>query len=553
MALSELLHPTPPRRLVELCEGALALDPADRHSDASTLAEGLSAYLKKQADRARALGVLQRAQALGPEIDSLRARAEELRQQAAELLEPLAPHDPVAKKMPGWAKEEEAAEIDRTVATLGAERLSILQTARTIAPDLDAAAELLADHYKDELLTAETKQDAAAVLQAETLLRSYDRGRHSRLLEGKGALSLVTDPPGAELHLYRFVEVERRLVPEFVGMVGRTPVHRLEVPKGSLLVVIRHPDCQEVRYPALIERAGHWQGLRPGSDAPHVIHLPQKGELGENDIYVPAGWCLVGGDEQAGDSLPGMRIWVDAFVVSRFPVTCGEYLSFLNALEQAGRSTDVEAAMPRFRGSAGTDHPLGRGVFDRDAAGRFCLPSSSVQSSGQWSDDHPIVLIDAHAADLYARWRGSVDGLPWRLPNELEWEKAARSVDGRLYPWGNHIDPTWVRVINATAEPPQLASVQAFPIDESPYGLRGAGGNVRELCCNAWTRQGPVRAGEPLRAHPDAPGDALRSVRGGAWSGTPNQSRGAARFAAKPDLFLKTMGFRLARSYESVK
>ena len=48
-----------------------------------------------------------------------------------------------------------------------------------------------------------------AVAEAETLLRTHDRGRHAAWLKGDGALTLHTDPPGASAALHRFEEVDQ--------------------------------------------------------------------------------------------------------------------------------------------------------------------------------------------------------------------------------------------------------------------------------------------------------------------------------------------------------
>ena len=128
-------------------------------------------------------------------------------------------------------------------------------------------------------------------------------------------------------------------------------------------------------------------------------------------------------------------------------------------------------------------------------------------------------------------------------------EKAARGVDGRYLPWGDFFEHTYACVVDSRDGPPGPTSVRHFPIDESPYGVRGMAGNVRDWCLDRWERDGPEVVDGVLRwvsAPPDDPG--FRSVRGGAWTAVAERVRMASRFAAKPDDRFRGQGFRLARS-----
>ena len=75
-------------------------------------------------------------------------------------------------------------------------------------------------------------------------------------------------------------------------------------------------------------------------------------------------------------------------------------------------------------------------------------------------------------------------GKSWRLPTTTEWEKAALGVDGRLYPWGNHLETTYLHIHTDTFDKKenQSASVESFPLDCSVYGVRGLAGNVQDWC-----------------------------------------------------------------------
>ncbi|EYF07233.1 SUMF1/EgtB/PvdO family nonheme iron enzyme [Chondromyces apiculatus] len=542
--LEEVTSAPPSLELSAVCARALSREPHDRFPTAGALAAEIRSWLDGAHRRERALTIVAEAQAETPRIAALRARAETLRAEARTLLGQLRPYDPSSAKATGWRAEDEAERLESEASVAELAWLQTLRAALNEAPDLPEAHEVLADHYHLRLLAAEEARDARAAAGYEALLRLHDRGRHASVLAGDGALTLLTDAAGAEVTAHRYVERDRILTPEPAHALGRTPLRAASLPRGSYLLCIRAPGREEVRYPVLIGRGEHWDGTRPGDTAPHPVHLPRTGDIEADSVYVPAGWFVSGGDPEAGESLPRRRLWVDALIVQRHPVTNAQYLDFLNDLLARGAESEALAACPRApmgRVSHGEDAL----AYERDADGRFHLPAHASPAERRW----PVAFVDWRSATRYARWMAERTGKPWRLLGELEWEKAARGVDGRCMPWGDHMEPTWACIIGSHEGVAGRAPVDEYPIDASPYGVRGVTGNVRDWCANVWRHEGPVVEGGVVLPDVAALGDTdLRAVRGGAWMSPPPLCRLAGRFATPPGDRYGGIGFRLARS-----
>ncbi|WP_437590258.1 protein kinase domain-containing protein [Sorangium sp. So ce1000] len=541
-SLADPAHGVPPE-LVAVCARAMALEPRDRYADGAALAVEVHAFLEGAQRRERALAELRKSAAVVSEVDSLRARAEALRREASALLSSVRPLDPVDAKVPGWAREDEAEGLQREAALLETQWIQSVHGALALDPELPEAHAVLADHYKRRLLEAERAQRAAEAAGFEILLRAHDRGRHAAILSRRGALSLVTEPDGARVMLYRHVSRRRRLSAEPAGELGRTPLVNVPLEQGSYLLRISAPGRAEVRYPVQIERGEHWDARPPESQGPCALFLPLAGEIGDDEVYVPAGFAWTGGDPHAPDSLQQRRLWIDGFVIGRYPVTNEEYLAFLNDLLAEGREDEALRACPRAnRGTvANADEEL---AYARGADGRFSLKEGDPGE--RWRPRGPAVLMDWHGAMAYARWRAARAGKPYRLMHELEREKATRGVDGREFPWGDHFDPTWACMLDSHPGEPGRVEVTEFPLDEGPYGMRGGAGNTRDFCSNRWTMEGP-----PLdkgRLSPDVapPGDeGYRAIRGGAWSSVVDHCRAAARFVLRPDQRRSAVGLRV--------
>jgi formylglycine-generating enzyme required for sulfatase activity len=86
----------------------------------------------------------------------------------------------------------------------------------------------------------------------------------------------------------------------------------------------------------------------------------------------------------------------------------------------------------------------------------------------------PVTWVSIEDARAYAAWAGK------RLPHEWEWQYAAQSKDGRLYPWGQDWDARMVPAPDhgPTRRPP--SDVDAFPHAASPFGVLDLAGNVSQ-------------------------------------------------------------------------
>jgi formylglycine-generating enzyme required for sulfatase activity len=526
--------PPGPEALVEICQRAMDPDPGARFADAAAFAEALRAWLEGARARSRALKIVEEAGALRPEIARHREAAAALRAEAEALAERTAAAAPIEAKRPLWALEDRAAAEERAARQAEVTWLQRLRAALDQAPDLPEARARLADHYQAAQARAEAAGEREAAAEAESWLRTYDDGRHAGWLEGEGLLTLRVSPPGARVTLAPFIERDRRLVPGPARDLGPAPLVELPLAAGSYLLTLSAPGRAPARYPVLLQRQRRWEGELP---------LLLEGALGPEDVYVPAGWYLSGGRERVQkDVLPPRRIWLEGFILRRYPVTNREYLAFLNDLLERGQEDRALALQPREH--TDTSAP-GEAFYGRDSGGRFVLVPDA--DGDLWDPAWPALHVNFEGASAYAAWLATRTGLPWTLPREYQWEKAARGVDGRPFPWGHHFDPTFCSMRHSRPGGALPARVGDFPADESPYGVRGMAGNAVDWCLDPYRPGGPPldARGRPLPLAA-APGEALVG-RGGAWSYNDRACRTDYRLFMKPGFRRSVQSFRLCR------
>lgn len=119
---------------------------------------------------------------------------------------------------------------------------------------------------------------------------------------------------------------------------------------------------------------------------------------------------------------PRHRSWLDAFAIAIRPVSCGEYLAFM---EEGGyrRAEFWLSAGWECVNSRGWEAPL---YWERKDGAWHVFTLSGLEPV---DPSRPVCHVSAFEAAAFAKWAGK------RLPREAEWETAANVLQGRGEVW----------------------------------------------------------------------------------------------------------------------
>jgi len=300
------------------------------------------------------------------------------------------------------------------------------------------------------------------------------------------------------------------------SMLSKEPADRPENLDGAIAILTRYADVSDtLEVPVHISLS--YRARRVAQISAAVVAVAAVGSFGAYEGFKPAPTCThklagmvcfpagsftMGNTPQEVEALqstctddvpncrtiiereqPARRVKLSEFFIDEHEVTNAEFADWLSV--DPGRLTieDDEDQPQRYvrdlQGTLFVDlWKQGSGI-ELQGHKKF-LPRKGMEHM-------PVVQVTWNAALAYCKSRGK------RLPTEAEWERAARGLTSRKYPWGNE-KPRCDGVVfsrgdggTCTALPLGPQPVDEAPQDVTPEGVHGMGGNVSEWVFDAFT------------------------------------------------------------------
>lgn len=214
----------------------------------------------------------------------------------------------------------------------------------------------------------------------------------------------------------------------------------------------------------------------------------------ESDRLAVKGGTFTPGGSTNIEDLGGLTTYVsmpaevEPFKIGRLEVTNAQFAAFLSGLEQRD---NISAYYD-------LNHPAAKIV-------RYGSQFRALKGCG----DYPVTCVTWHGASAFCR---SQEG---RLPDNVQWELAARGYERNLYPWGNEFSISKCNIYGDRDGYAWLSPAETFAQWAGPFGTLNQAGNAYEWVYNP--------------DNPPADGPVVGcDLRGGAWDTLPFTARSDA-------------------------
>lgn len=224
-------------------------------------------------------------------------------------------------------------------------------------------------------------------------------------------------------------------------------------------------------------------------------------------VFISSGTFLFGDRQNLNEP---HYVWLTSYFIAPFEVTNEEFRMFV--ADSSGYHNDAYWTAEGIR-------------WKRENQSRASLFLSSTEEHSRFNQPmQPVTMVNWYEANAFCRWLTKKIGKGrwmYSLPNEAEWEKAARGPDSFDFGLGMVISDTEVNLYNWKKNPGAVVTVEDIETTKknylpNRYGVYNATGNVAEWTQSLhlpFNRTNPFQ--EDDRNHDDNNGS--RVVRGGSW------------------------------------
>jgi formylglycine-generating enzyme required for sulfatase activity len=437
-----------------------------------------------------------------------------------------------------------------------------------------------------------TNNDQVPWISSTPVKKYYLAGGSSTVDEpstGKGKMSIITDPQGADIFVNNQFKGKAPLVINSMNPVTYRVMARLkghddinkkikvntnrkaiatfyfkkQESKGRLYVTTNPSDCI-VKILNIIPRYRDGIELDPGAYKIQVskagyttkiktIQIPSSEGV---DFYVELEKQAVSSGISSSGTAGSEQTWTD-------PVTGMEFVSVPAVCYQMGSNSGSSDEKPVHEvcldGFWMAKHEVTNRQYRMFKSGHSSKDYKGVTLN---KDDQPVVYVAWNEAKAFIRWLNRKTGQEFALPTEAQWEYAARAGTRTIRYWGDNPDDacryanvhdhtsknkfsnfTWEKH-NCNDGYAGTAPVGSFIPND--FGLYDMLGNVWEWCEDVYDKNAYSKYSRNNSVITS--GGNSRVDRGGSWSNSPRCVRAAYRSRGTAGYRGNNLGFRLCLS-----
>jgi formylglycine-generating enzyme required for sulfatase activity/energy-coupling factor transporter ATP-binding protein EcfA2 len=273
-------------------------------------------------------------------------------------------------------------------------------------------------------------------------------------------------------------------------------------------------DLGDPRFPVTIEE---WQ---------KAVEQALRGDTNGYFCWVEPGTYTIGSaddDPNASDAeKPQHTINFDLpYLIARYPITNAQWLEWVKA-----------------------------GGGEKNEEYKFTNGSAFYGVPDFMHPNQPYCGAKSYTSEAFCSWLSKQTGYMIHLPNEHEWEMAARGREARLYPWGDIWQEECVLQDRGSLGLPKGQNgnipVGCYPAGSAPCGALDMVGNVFEVTITDESIVNKFNSFPTFYMGIDGKSSNNLSVIRGAWAGsTKSDFRCSIRYAEPPG-YHSTCGFRVA-------